>query len=165
VHQGRLDRLDLVVSVSPLGKSPAVPSLDHRLSVLEAVACTRPWLAVRVSEERLLSALASGYDAVVMGADKWLQVIDPSWYGGSVAARDAAIAALPRVLFVGRGGVSISPPAGSEMLELDASLAPVSSSAVRAGQVEWMCAEASAFDAQTGAWTDPGRYRRMYPSG
>jgi nicotinate-nucleotide adenylyltransferase len=153
------------VSVSPLGKSPAVPLLEHRLSVLEAVARTRPWLGVRVSEERLLAPLAAGYDAVVMGADKWLQVTDPSWYGGSVAARDAAVAALPRVLFVGRAGTSVGPPPGSLVLDLDATLAGVSSSAVRAGRTEWMCEEASAFDTETGAWTDPARYRRTYPAG
>jgi hypothetical protein len=165
VRQGGLDRLDLVVSVSPLGKNPLVPRLDHRLSVLEAVARTRPWLAVRVSDERLLAALASGYDAVVMGADKWLQVTDPSWYGGSAAARDAAVAALPRVLFVARPGFSVSPPPGSLVLEVDATLGAVSSSAVRAGRTDWMSEEASAFDAETGAWTDPSRYRRIDPTG
>ena len=43
-----------------------------------------------------------GYDAVVVGVDKWLQIVDPAWYGGSVAARDQAVARLPRVLVVAR---------------------------------------------------------------
>jgi hypothetical protein len=159
-----LDRIDLVVSESALGKEDvAVPTLEDRLGVLADVAARRPWLGVRRTPHRLVADVADGYDVVVMGADKWAQVNDPAWYGGSAARRDAAVASLPRVLVVPRHGASM--PAGSvgvvEILEIDPSLSVVSSSGVRAGTRSWMLPEAAAFDARTGAWSDPGRYRQV----
>ena len=76
--------------------------LDERLAVLEAVARTRPWLGVRVTDAQLLTDVAAGYDALIVGADKWAQIVDPAWYGGSETARDAAVARLPRTLIVAR---------------------------------------------------------------
>jgi hypothetical protein len=73
-----------------------------RVAVLEEIAATRPWLAIRVTDHRLIADVAEGYDAVVMGVDKWLQVIDEAWYEGSSAARDAAVASLPRVMLAHR---------------------------------------------------------------
>ncbi|MGH9115397.1 MAG: hypothetical protein ACRDWW_06150 [Acidimicrobiales bacterium] len=160
-HQGRLDRVDLVVSEDPLGKRPAVPSLADRVAVLEEVASSRPWLGVRVTALKLVSDLAAGYDAVVLGADKWSQVIDTSWYG-SAAARDAAVAALPRLLLVARPPheVPAGLPPGAVLLDVDAAHATVSSSEARAGRLAWMAPEAARFDEATGAWSDPLRYLR-----
>ncbi|HMQ26574.1 MAG TPA: hypothetical protein PKA98_11350, partial [Acidimicrobiales bacterium] len=87
--------------------------------------------------------------------DKWAQVIDPAFYGGSVAAGDAAVAAPPRVAVVDRPPL-LAPP--ELRLGVHEDHHPVSSSDVRAGRHEWMAAEAAAFDAETGAWTDPERY-------
>lgn len=160
LHQGGLDAVHLVVSRSPLGKTPSVPSFDDRLSVLAEVAASRPWLSVEVTEHRLIADVAAGYDAVVMGMDKWLQVVDPAWYGGSVIARDRAVASLPAVLVAVRAGAAHEGdlPAGVRLLEVDPAHGPVSSSLVRAGRTEWMLEEAARFDAATGAWSDPGRY-------
>jgi hypothetical protein len=151
VRQGGLDRLDLVLSRVALGKEEVVvPTVDERREVLEAVAASRPWLAVTTTEARLIADVAGGYDAVVMGADKWAQVIDPAWYGGSVAARDAAVARLPRVLVAPRGGVH---PTGVELLDLPAGLHEVSATAVRtAGARDWLLPEARAWAERTGAW-------------
>jgi hypothetical protein len=52
------------------------------------------------------------------------------------------------------------PADGAEVLELDDDHGHVSSSAARDGQVDLMLPEAAAFDAATGAWSDPDRYRR-----
>ena len=160
-RQGGLERIELVVSRSPLGKAPSVPSFEDRLSVLDRVAAARPWLGIAVTDGRLIAEVAAGYDAVVMGSDKWLQVVDSGWYGGSEAARDAAVAVLPRLLLVGRAGHAIEAglPAGSIVLEIDPAHAGVSSSAVRGGRSEWLLPEAAEFDAATGAWSDPDRYR------
>jgi hypothetical protein len=98
--------------------------------VLAAVAATRPWLGVAITDARLIADVAAGYDAVIMGADKWAQVLDPQWYGGSVAARDAALARLPRVLVAPRAGQR---PPGVELLDVPEHLAEVSASAVRSG--------------------------------
>lgn len=166
-RQGGLDAVHLVVSRAPLGKDPTVPSFEDRVAVLEEVAATRPWLEVRVTDGRLIAEVAAGYDAVIMGLDKWLQVVDPVWYGGSEAERDRAVASLPHVLLADRhhpaGGAvpAIVPPAGLRRLEVDDGHRAVSSTSVRAGRREWMAAEAARFDAATGAWSDPERYRRL----
>lgn len=162
LDQGGLDRLELVVSRSPLGKDPSVPAFEDRLEVLEAVAASRSWLSVRVSPHRLIADVVAGYDAVVMGMDKWLQVVDPAWYGGSIASRDRAVESLPPVLLVTRAGVDGgSLPGNVRLLSLDDRLAPVSSTLTRAGRREWMLEEAARFDAETGAWSDPSRYVRQ----
>jgi nicotinic acid mononucleotide adenylyltransferase len=154
-----LERVDLVVSRVALGKEDVdVPTFDDRVAVLEAVASARPWLGVRVTEDRLLVDIARGYDALIVGADKWAQVHDPSWYE-SVAARDEAVAGLPRVLVVPRPGYEVDGIGDAEVLALEDDHGEVSSSAARAGRLDLMLPEAVTFDAATGAWTDPDRYR------
>lgn len=147
-HAG-LDRVDLVLSRDALGKPAGIgPSVDERRAVLEAVAATRPWLGVAVTDARLIADIAAGYDAVLLGADKWAQVLDPAWYGGSTAARDDALAALPRVLVAPRAG---DHPAGVELLDLPDHLGEVSASAVRGGRraaAAWILPEAEA----SGLW-------------
>jgi hypothetical protein len=161
LEQGGLDAVELVVSRRPLGKAPAVPTFSDRLAVLESVCSSRPRLSVVVTDARLISEACAGYDAVVMGADKWLQVVDTAWYP-SVDARDAAVASLPPVLLAGRHGAPLCDlPAGVSLLDLDGLHGGVSSSSVRSGErLDWMLPEAAAFDAATGAWSDPGRYVR-----
>jgi hypothetical protein len=145
-RQGGLARVDLVLSRVALGKEALVePTVDQRRAVLEAVAASRPWLGVAVTDARLIAEVAAGYDAVVMGADKWAQVLDPAWYEGSAAARDAAVAALPRVLVAPRGGMV---PDGVELLAVPDDLRHVSASAVRAAGAaadRWLVPEARAF--------------------
>lgn len=148
-HAG-LDRVDLILSRRPLGKEErSGPTVEERIDVLTAVAATRTWLEVRVTDARLLADIASGYDAVVMGADKWAQVNDPAWYG-SIAARDAAVAGLPRVLVAPRAGEH---PVGVELLAVPRHVAHVSSTAVRAGDRSAMLPEAVAYAERTGAWS------------
>ena len=156
VEQAGLVRVDLVISRVALGKEDlSVPTVADRIAVLEDVASSRTWLGVAVTDSQLLVDVASGYDAVVLGADKWAQVLDPAWYG-STAARDAALARLPRVLVAPRAGAT---PDDVELLRLADHHAHVSSTGVRSGAVEHLLPEAAAFDARTRAWSDPGRYR------
>src|SRR5579875_2540178 len=155
LEQAGLDRVDLVVSESALGKEDVlVPSLDDRVATLRRVASTRPWLGVRVTPLRLIADIAEHDDAVIVGADKWAQLLDPAWYGGSVARRDAALARLPRVLVAPRepypppdldGDIGLATPA--LLLRLDAGLAAVSSTGARAGRREWILSEAEGWDA------------------
>jgi hypothetical protein len=156
---GGLDRVDLVVSVAPLGKEPViVPTLADRLDVLASVAASRPHLGLRVTEAQLLVDIAAEADAVVLGADKWDQINDPVWYGGSSAARDDATARLPLVLLAPRPPLEPPAPIPGRLVVLDVSL-DISSTGARAGRREWMAPEAAAFDNATGAWTEPVRYR------
>ena len=73
-----------------------------------------------------------------MGADKWAQINDPAWYG-SAAARDTALARLPRVLVAPRPGFSIE---GADVLDLDPQHAEVSSSAARSGSDHYVAPSA-----------------------
>ena len=157
VAQGGLDKIDLVVSRSALGKAEGGrPLLEHRIAVLHAAAATRPWLGVRLTDARLMVDVADGYDVVVMGADKWSQVCDPVWYAEAEVGRDAAVARLlDRVLVAPRAPHPVPDGRG---LDVEHRFTLMSSSAVRAGTWEWMAAEARAFDEQTGAWSDPARY-------
>lgn len=159
VEQCGLERVDLVLSRDALGKVDRdLVDIDDRAAVLRAIAETRPWVGVRVTEARLLGDIADGYDVLVLGADKWVQINEPRWYGGSLAERDAAIARLPRIAAAPRPPFAL--PAGVTVLELHPDHQHVSASDVRAGRREWMAAEAIAFDDETGAWSDPVRYRR-----
>lgn len=157
--QRDLARVVLALSVQPIDKEHVDrPRLDDRVAVLRAeVAASGGWLDVTVTEHRLLVDIARGYDVLIMGADKWAQVNDPAYYGGSATARDAALAELPELAIAPR------PPRAAptdHALRLDADHAVVSSSAVRTGNHAWMSPAAAAFDARTGAWSDPARYEK-----
>jgi hypothetical protein len=153
-----VERVDLVVSRVALGKEAVSrPRLEERVAVLAAAASSRPWLGVVVTDAQLLADIARGYDALVVGADKWDQVLDPAFYGGSAAARDEAVAALPPTLAVAPRG-SAPVPAGAVALVIGPEHAGVSSSGARAGTHRWMAAEAVELDRRCGAWTDPERY-------
>lgn len=161
VHICDLASIDLIVSRVALTKEMVDrPRLDDRVAVLRDAAVSRPWLGVVVTEDQLLVDHARGYDILVLGADKWAQVLDPVFYGGSVAARDVAVARLPLLALVPRPGSGVAPPEGAVLLSLPFDLAPVSSTAARTGAREWMAPEAREFDDQSGAWTDPERYER-----
>ena len=157
-RQCGLERLDLVVSRSPLGKEPAdLARLEDRLDVLERIAASRPWLGVRTTDARLLADVAEGYDVLIVGGDKWVQLIDPVWYGGSELARDEALRRIRRVVVAPRRTHAVT---GCEVLDLADVHLDVSATEARGGRTDWMAAEAAEFDARTGAWTDAGRYRR-----
>jgi nicotinic acid mononucleotide adenylyltransferase len=131
VRAGALTRLDIAISRVALGKDAAAQApLGQRRALVERLGVSRPWLRVVVIDEQLVTDIAAGYDVVVMGADKWAQVRDPAWYGGSVSARDAAVARLGRVLVAPRAGFAV---ADAEVLDLPDHLAEVSSSSARAG--------------------------------
>jgi hypothetical protein len=156
-RQGGLDRVVLAVSRRALGKGEgAGPRLADRLTVLTAIADRLGWLGVVLTDEQLVADVSAGYDAVIVGADKWAQILDPVWYE-SPDARDAAVARLPRVLVAPRPPFS---PEGIELLDVGPEHRGISSTAVRAGRREWMAPEAAAFDDDTGAWSDPARYSR-----
>lgn len=135
LHQLELDRVHLAIARSTLGKDHLDrTSVDRRVGELRRSTAHRPWLEVVVTDASLIAEIAKGYDAVVMGADKWAQVVDPAWYGGSIAARDAAVASLPRVAVAPRGSL----PVPAELaLSVPEHLSEISSTAVRRGRTDW----------------------------
>lgn len=160
LEQCDLERVDLVLSLDALGKHPAdLVSIADRSTVLAQVATSLDWLGHRVTSQRFIADIAEGYDVVILGADKWDQVIDPVWYGGDSTGRDDAVARLPTVAYAPRLGHDTSPP-GVVVLDLDVRHRPVSATAARGGRLDWMVPEALVFARETGAWTDPERYAR-----
>jgi nicotinic acid mononucleotide adenylyltransferase len=156
------DRLDLAVSRRALDKEHVtVPRLEHRLEVLWEVAATRPWLRIVVTDHQLLVDIAVGYDVLVVGADKYAQLHDVRYYEDE-ATMAAALTRLPRIAVAPRPP---HPVPDGLALAVDPVHHEVSSTAVRTGtRPDAMLPEAAAFDAATGAWTDPDRYLRWLAS-
>lgn len=132
-----VDQVDLVISRSPLGKKAAdqTPVGDRLAAIRAAAAHGRPWLQATDTRARLVADIAAGYDFVIVGGDKALQLWDPRFYGRSEDKRDAAIARLPRIALAPRPG-GVVPP-GCVQLELPREVGDVSSTAVREGRIEW----------------------------
>jgi cytidyltransferase-like protein len=134
-----LETIDLIVNRDPLGKSGIRP-LETRLAMLEAVAATRPWLGVAVTDRLHIADIAEGYDVLVLGADKWVQILDVAFYPSEVE-RDAAVARLPRMAIAPRHDHPV--PHGCVVLDVD--LHHISSTAARAGQTDLVVPEARPF--------------------
>jgi nicotinic acid mononucleotide adenylyltransferase/predicted RNA-binding protein with PIN domain len=140
VRSAHLDRIDLALSNVALGKEQlAHSSVEARAAAIRRAARSRRWLDVAITDAQLIADIASGYDVVVMGADKWEQVRDPVWYGGDATTRDAALASLPRVLVARRPGFDV---VGAEELDVDPTLAHVSSTRARSGEHHLIAPEA-----------------------
>lgn len=133
-----LDRVELVVSRRALAKEHADHApFDLRLAVIEASIAHAGWLSLVVTDDQLIADIAKGYDAVILGSDKWAQLQDPVFYAGSESARDQALARLPQVVGPNRPGAAPLPDS-AVTIKLPARLVAVSSSAARAGHPEWM---------------------------
>lgn len=122
-----VDEVRLVLSEVALGKADLPPdraSVTVRTSVLEALAAEVPGTTVAVTRAGLVADIAAEAqaDAVVLGSDKWAQILDPAWYGGSTDARDAALRRLPRVLLAPR--LTPADGAGAADLGADSTLGP-----------------------------------------
>jgi len=136
--QCALDRLDLVVSQVPLAKEDRRQApVAERLAAIEAVTADRPWLRARSTEHQLLADIAQGYDVLVVGADKWLQLHDPRFYGGSEVELRAALDRLPPVAVAPRAGVPLPADGPAVVLDVDPAHHDVSSTAVRDGHDDW----------------------------
>jgi hypothetical protein len=153
-----LVRLDLAVSRVALAKEEVdVPSLEDRIAVLQAVVGVEPGLGLVVTELQLLADIAEAYDVVVMGADKWHQIHDLDFYGGSTSTRDQVLARLPEVAVVDRPPFPTPPEL---RLAVADDVDGVSSTGARDGALDHMVPAARDLDERTGAWTDPQRYLR-----
>ena len=153
----------LAHSARVLGKDEVErPLFRHRVDVLEDLAAANEtWLDVVITEHQLLVEIAVGYDVVVMGADKWHQIQELSWYADE-AERDAAIAALPEVAVAPRPPLPV--PDELALVVAVPETHGISSTHARAGRLEHMAPAARAFAERTGAWIDPPRYERWLAS-
>lgn len=132
------DSLTFVISRAALGKEERDDTVEERAIALRRVVDERRF-SVHISSSRLIVEIAAGYDVVVMGADKWVQVLDPAWYPDA-NTHQRAVASLPHVALVPRPPhdlvhLAVRP---HTVLELnDTTLGEVSSTAVRLGRAEW----------------------------
>jgi hypothetical protein len=158
-----LERVDLMLSERALDKEHVErPLLEHRVAVLHELAARLGWLGVRTTSHQLLADMAEGYDVLILGADKWHQVLDPRYYEGSAERRDAAVARLPHLAIAPRPPLLVPPEL---LLDVAPDLGEMSSTRARGGEVDLMVPEAAAFDRRTGAWTDPERYEAWLVAG
>ncbi len=159
--QRRLDRVTLVLSRRALAKEHVEhPRFADRLAVVQASIEALDWLTVIATDQQLLVDIAAGHDVLIMGADKWAQINDPVWYGGSPDERDHALARLPELAIAPRPPV---PVPEEHLLHLESSHHEVSSTAARNGALELMTPAAREFAERTGAWIDPERYESTRP--
>lgn len=153
----RLDRIDLVISERSLDKEHVhLPIIEHRVEVLQRISARIGWIEIVVTSQQLVVDIAQGYDVLVMGADKYHQVHDPAYYGGSTLDRDAAVGRLPDLAVAPRPP---HPVPEIHAIAVNDEIFEVSSTAVRRGRRDWMPPEVDAFDRETGAWSDPERYQ------
>lgn len=146
-----LDRIDLVVSRQALAKEEANNApFDMRIAVIEASIAHAPWLNLVVTDKQLVADIAQGYQAVLMGADKYEQICDVQFYADE-AARDNAIASLPPVVGPNRPGAAPLPESAIP-ITLPAKLIDVSSSAARTDRPEWMTPPARKTAEANGIW-------------
>ena len=146
IEQLELERVDFAISSHTLGKDDAhLTPIDDRVAELAAITHANPQLGVITTADSLLADIAEGYEVVILGADKWHQVLDPVWYG-DVDARNDALQRLPIVALAARPpwplpgeDPAADPPPGVEVFLLDTDPAhhPVSATEVRAGRDEW----------------------------
>lgn len=135
-----LDTIELVVSNVALDKpTPPGPPLAERIALIEKDLADTPWMTVRTTDHQLIVDIAEGYDAVIMGADKWVQVNDEAYYA-SALARDDALARLPQVIVADRSGFE----APEELrLATDEQIQDVSSTIAREGDRSMMAPRAA----------------------
>ena len=127
-----LDRLDLCISRAAIGKRRAHAPIDVRVEVLSESLAALPEARVRVTDEQFIVDIASGYDAVVMGADKWRQVNDPAFYDDDQRLARRAVDALPAVAVVARPP-DVVPPGAELLIDATELVDGVSSTRARRG--------------------------------
>lgn len=134
-----LDEVHLVLSRVALAKEHgAHTAIDERVAAIDAARSSRHALRSAVTDAQLIADIAAGFDVCIVGADKWHQLHDVAFYGGSAAARDAALARLPTLAVAPRAGIDLpEPAAGLVILDVDPRFHDVSSTAVRAGRHDW----------------------------
>lgn len=143
IDQLDVDSVDLVLSEVALAKEHRRgPTAHERAEAVRRIVGGLDHVGVRVTQDQLLADIAEGYDVLVMGADKWHQLLDVAFYD-DLAARDAALARLPEVAVAPRHGSEL-PSRGEapvavtvHVLDVDDEHHGVSSTGVREGRHDW----------------------------
>jgi len=157
-----LTRLDITVSRSALGKGTiSFPTFSDRIDVLRSSFEQFENIQIVVTTKRLLSEMSQGYDLLVLGGDKWVQIHELRWYASS-EDRTEALALLPDVAIADRSNVNI--PAGMQLPVAPEFVQGISSTAARDGDHHMMTGAALEFANESGAWIDRAKYERWNAS-
>lgn len=137
-EQADVDEVHLALSREALAKEgTATAPVEDRARAARRLRIDRPWLDVVVTDAQLLVDIAVDYDVLVIGADKWHQLLDPRFYDWSEVRRDDALARLPRLFVVPRADIDLPSDIAAKIVDVPTSIRAVSSSAVRAGRRDW----------------------------
>ncbi|MGC8480705.1 MAG: hypothetical protein ACP5PJ_04090 [Acidimicrobiales bacterium] len=129
-------RLEFVLSTDPFPKSsPPLLNLEERIEILGEVIRRDHRLGIATSSSRLITDLSRGYDAVIMGTDKFIELHDLRFYE-SPQDMMGRLQQLAPLIVVRRGSDTTPIPAGVINLVIDVHLREVSSTQVRAGHEE-----------------------------
>jgi hypothetical protein len=126
IAQLGLDRVDFALSARTLGKDDSrLRPIDDRVAELTAISSGNARIGVTMTPHSLVADIAEGYEVIILGADKWHQVLDPVWYAG-IDARNEALQRLPLVALAARPpwtmpgeDASADPPVGVDVVILD----------------------------------------------
>ncbi|MFV1989223.1 MAG: hypothetical protein ACC652_00605 [Acidimicrobiales bacterium] len=129
-----ISTVTFALSESALNKTHLDDSTE-RAETLRLALRDYPQFRVTVTRHQLISDIAQGYDLVIVGADKWQQMQDIRYYNFDSDERDASLAQLPEIAIVPRSGLGVP---SSLAMGIDDAYRDVSSSDVRAGNLQWL---------------------------
>lgn len=152
INQLDLVRLDFAVSKDTLGKSPGSQSpLEDRVRILLNITQRDRRLGVLVTPDQLLSDISQGYDFLIVGEDKLIQLQDPQFYTSSEDMQNK-LQTLPELAVVPRG---FNEALEHRLLALEIDVSGVSSTKVRDGHWEMAAEESRAFYQEKGSTKRP----------
>ena len=144
-----ISELHLAISTVALGKEKlTVPSVADRVEILRRSLNQIPEASVLETRKQLIADIAEGYDLVILGADKWAQLHDLSFYRNQTHMAEC-LRRLPKLAVAPRNNIEV--PQGI-LLAVPDEINSVSSSQVRRGKFEWMTREAYAMGKDRGFW-------------
>ena len=149
IRRFSISEIHLAISTIALGKEKlAVPSVADRIEILERSLSQFPEASVLETRKQLIADIAEGYDLVILGADKWAQLHDLSFYRNQTHMAEC-LRRLPKLAVAPRNNIEVPQEI---LLAVPEEINSVSSSQVREGKFEWMTKEAYEIGKNRGFW-------------
>ena len=149
IRQHNLTDIDLAISEVALAK-PIIerPTLEERIDILETSFAGIPQVRIVQTSLQLIADIAHGYDLVIMGADKWLQIQDENFYDNA-DHMSQCLSRLSQLAVASRDAIMVPKEI---LLKVPEEIASISSSLARKTNFEWMTKAAQNFSNKTGVW-------------
>ncbi len=144
-----ITELHLAISTVALGKEKLTgPSVADRIEILEKSLRLIPEASALETPKQLIADIAEGYDLAILGADKWAQLHDLSFYKDEPHMAEC-LSRLPKLAVAPRNGIAVPQEI---LLPVPEEINSISSSEVRHGKFEWMTKEAFDLGKERGLW-------------